>query len=135
MSSRSSSFNGATRAGTAMLARIAVGSRPWSSTTILPSPRLVATARKGIGSWSKGRASCTLTRRRSSASSATPVTTPLGVLSLPSFTPSSGAANGCQSLLLTRIGSSPRGGLSPNSRSLLILAISSSICWVPMPEA
>ena len=37
----------------AMLARMAVARSPFSSTTILPVTMSVATARKGIGSWSK----------------------------------------------------------------------------------
>ena len=37
----------------AMLARIAVARSPWSITTILPVTMSVATARNGIGNWSK----------------------------------------------------------------------------------
>ena len=100
-----------------------------------PLPRLVATARYGIGSRSKSRAPRSFTSRRSSASSATPLTTPLGAVTVPPFVPNSGAANGAKSSFFLRIGSSARGGASLNSLAVVMLPIAVVISGTVMPDA
>ncbi len=74
---------GANRPGMAMLARIASGSEPWSSTTIWPVCRSVATARYGIGRRSNGwLVGTAAVQFASSACSRLPCTRPTGA-----FTP------------------------------------------------
>ena len=101
-----------------------------------PLPRLVATVRSGIGSWSKSRAPRSFTSRRSSASSATPLTTPFGAVSEPLLRAELRRGQRQRSPpFLRRIGSSTRGGVSLNSLSVVILPIAAIISSTVMPDA
>ncbi len=126
---------GATAPGTDIDARIACTTLPSLSTTISPVPISVAIARNGIGSSSKLRTLVIWTSRRSSPSSATPVTMPLGSWIPSRVTPSSGTMNGCRSSFLRRIVWSGRGGRSVNSALEVIAPTASSISGSGMPVA
>ena len=115
---------GAITPGTDMLARITRGRSPSSNTTARPVTRSVATARYGIGSWSKRFVPCTFESWRSTASSWMPLTTPFCSRMLAVAHAELEPEQEVRSSSLRRIVSSWRGGLSLKSRLVVIDSIS-----------
>ncbi len=104
---------GAKIPGTDMLPRIAMYSGPRSKTTALPSTRLVATARNGMGSRSKlPMSSLRQVSPCSSSSRFCPVSAPVESLTEKSRKPSSRGIVYAASSTLRRTESSCRGGWS-----------------------
>eukprot|EP01022_Parablepharisma_sp_SALTPOND_P004214 TRINITY_DN118_c5_g1_i1.p1 TRINITY_DN118_c5_g1~~TRINITY_DN118_c5_g1_i1.p1 ORF type:complete len:1641 (+),score=478.48 TRINITY_DN118_c5_g1_i1:3715-8637(+) len=128
--------NGANSPGTAMLARMARGREPWSSTTSLPWLKSVATARKGMGRRAKSilAGSCAV-QFCSSVSRLLPWTRPEASLSLPSSRPAASEIGYCNSSSRCDCGSRARSLRSKAMSERLVAARRCSSASAPIPLA